>query len=36
MPRDGVTIDGVWTGSRIYWTLKQAVTTLYNSLPHTD
>jgi hypothetical protein len=31
-----VTIDGVWIGNRIHWTLKQLVTTFYGSLSHTD
>jgi hypothetical protein len=31
-----VTLDGVCIGNRIYSTLKQHVTTLYNSLSHTD
>jgi hypothetical protein len=31
-----VIIDGVWVGNRIYWTLKQLMTTLYKSLSHTD
>jgi hypothetical protein len=30
-----VTTDGVWFGYRIYWTLKQPVTTLHSSLLHT-
>jgi hypothetical protein len=33
---DKVTIDGVCIGNWIYWTLKQLVTALYNSLSHTD
>jgi hypothetical protein len=36
LSRDRVTIDGVWISNRIYWTLKQHVTTLYESLSHKD
>jgi hypothetical protein len=32
---DGVTIVEVWIGNRIYWTLKQLVTTFYKSLSNT-
>jgi hypothetical protein len=36
LSRDGVTIDGVLIGNRIYWTILQLVTTIYQSLSHTD
>jgi hypothetical protein len=31
MPRDGVTIDGVWIGNRIYWTLTLVTANNYES-----
>jgi hypothetical protein len=31
-----VTTDGVWVGSRIYWTLTQLMTTVYKPLSHRD
>jgi hypothetical protein len=31
-----VTINGVWIGNWIYWTVSQLVSTLNRSLPHTD
>jgi hypothetical protein len=30
-----LTIDDIWIGKRIYWTLTQHVATIYNSLSHT-
>jgi hypothetical protein len=32
MSRDGVTVDGVWIGNRIYWTLTFITTNNYDSL----
>jgi hypothetical protein len=32
LSRDGVTIDGVWIGNRIYWTLTLVTSNNYYSL----
>jgi hypothetical protein len=32
LSRDGVTIDGVWIGNRIYWTLALVTTINYSAL----
>jgi hypothetical protein len=36
LSRGWVTIDRVWIGNRIYWTLIQLMTTLYRPLSHRD
>jgi hypothetical protein len=32
LPRNGVTIDGIWIGNRIYWTLTLVTRNNYYSL----
>jgi hypothetical protein len=34
LSRNLMTMDGVWIGNRIYWTLTELVITLYKSLCH--